>query len=282
MASNTLTTKLRIDGAAFDRGLKRAENQAKNFGRRLISQVGGAVGLGGGLFGANSFFSTDIVESQRASEVLGGGASGASNLRALDESFTRLGLEGDGQAASIAGSFDAALRAAQTGDRGAAGALMRQGFIKNRKDLDRLAADPIQGLIDYTLNPPELSEAMQRRSRADMSSLGLERVWAAQRTDPNLRKILQEQLDAGATFSEEEARSLKNLSRGIKSVGVGTGRIAEDIGGAFTVEEHGFDNWLNWSKLGNAIKRVGGAFNLMDNTDDRFGANYKKDLRPNE
>lgn len=265
MATNTLTTKLRIDGAAFDRGLQRASRKAQDFGRSLASQIGGALGIGGGLFGANKFFSTDVVESQRASEVFGGGAQGAFNLRAIDESFTRLGLEGDGQAASLVSSFDASLRGALTGDRGAATALRRQGFAYDRASLEKLAADPIGGLTGYLVHPPALSETAERFSRQDFSTLGLEQIWAAMRTDPNLRKILMEQLKEGPTFTESEAKKMKGLAEGLKGFAVETGRGVEHIaGGALIDDNSAFGRWLAETRANSYYER------------------HKKELRPNE
>lgn len=265
MATNTLTTKLRLDGAAWDRGLRRAQRQAQNFGRNLISQVGGALGLAGGLFGANKFFSTDIVESQRASEVFGGGAQGGFRLRAIDESFTRLGLEGDGQAAALTSSFDASLRSALAGDRGAAAALRRQGFAHDRKSLEKLAADPIEGLTRYLVHPPALPETAERFSRQDFQTLGLERIWAAMRTDPDLRKILMEQLAAGPTFTESEAKKVKGLAEGLKGIGVETGRGFEHIAGGTIIDDR--------SELGKWIKETRA---------NSYYERHKKELRPNE
>lgn len=278
MATNTLTTKLRLDGAAWNRGLQRAERQAKQFGRNLVSQVGGALGLGGGIFGANQFFSTDIVESQRASEVLGGGAEGGARLRALDESFARLGLEGDGQASQLAGAFDVSLRSALAGDRGAAAALYRQGFATDRAGIEALAADPIAGLTNYALNPPELSDAGRMFNRQDMATLGLEQIWAAQRTRPGLRDMLGEQLERGTTFTQEEARGLKNLAHSMKNVQVTAGRGIEHTGSAIALEEG--RGGLLASALG-AIMR-GGPDAYIGLAMDYGSYRMKRELRPNE
>lgn len=233
MAKNELVTKLKLDGSQWERGLNQAERKAKNFGRNLMKDIGGGVGLGaGGMLGAHGFFSTDVAETQRASNILGGGATGGGMLRAMDEAAGLLGGEGDGQSAQFVDAFQSAVQSAATGDASAAAALSRQGFLEDGRTLDSLSADPIAGLAEYMLNPPELDDMARKFEKRDFGALGLGDYYQLRRL--GFDQKFAERVAAGETFTGPESQVLVDIISGLKQGPLSIARGAEHVGAAGT------------------------------------------------
>lgn len=236
-----LITKLGLHDREYTRKLEKAGQAAIQWSKKVASgAVGGALGLGAGglLAGRNSFFSTDVGQSIKASKILEPQTPGAAAmLRHGDEALSLVGADGDGQFRQWAESIRDAAKRARTGDQGANVAFRRLGIAGSRADIESIANAPISAMSRIAQRDKFGGGIWQHQ---DFETLGLGEFRDARKLDKfteHMRRR-QDRSQHGTTFFPEAEQRYWDLMRQLRGVGIAAGRVGEAaVGGQLGAPE---------------------------------------------